>query len=72
MAMIEQDDDGLEPPFICPRTKEPCARAFCEDYGCADQARVPIDEYDVEAGSIHPDEMAPRIPRKRRARKAAP
>lgn len=60
--------DELDPPMICPRSKEPCVRAFCEDYGCADEAGVPIDEYDVECGSIDPDELIMPPPRVRRKR----
>ena len=57
-------DDYDEPPFICPLSGVPCIRAFCEDYGCADQAGVPLDENDFAAGSIDPDELMPRLPRK--------
>jgi hypothetical protein len=50
-------------PMICPRSKEACVRAFCEDYGCADNAGVPIDANDMAAGSIHPDELIQPLPR---------
>lgn len=64
------EDDYGEPPFICPKSKEPCIRAFCEDYGCADKARVPVDTYDVARGSTHIDDLIPRIPRfKRKAKR---
>lgn len=59
------DEDYDEPPFICPRTKEPCIRAFCEDYGCADQARVPLDENDFAAGSLDPNELIMPLPKGR-------
>lgn len=63
------DNDMDDEPFICPLSHVACVRAFCEDYGCADKLRVPADEYDVEAGSIHPDELVHRIPRARRKKK---
>lgn len=59
------DDDDV---FICPLTKEACIRAFCEDYGCADEAGVPLDANDFAAGSLDPDEIAPRLPRPSRAK----
>lgn len=58
-------EDHAEPPFICPLSGVTCVRAFCEDYGCADKAGVRIDANDVAAGSIHPDELIPRLPRVR-------
>lgn len=61
------DDD---PPMICPATGEPCVRAFCDDYGCANNAGVPVDEYDVACGSLDPDELIPPIPRIGRERVA--
>ena len=66
---LSMDDDHSEPPFICPLRGEPCVRAFCEDYGCADKARVPLDQNDFAAGSIDPGELIlplPRVPPKRR------
>jgi hypothetical protein len=57
------DDDYCEPPFICPLSKQPCIRAFCEDYGCADQACVPLDENDFACGSIDDNELMPKLPR---------
>lgn len=66
----DYDDD---PPMICPATRESCIRAFCDDYGCANKARIPIDEYDMAQGSIHPDELLlpmPRPPSKRTGKAA--
>lgn len=60
---MEHFDDHCEPAFICPKSGVACVRAFCEDYGCADKAGVRIDANDVAAGSIHPDELIPRLPR---------
>ena len=45
---MDYDDD---PPMICPVTGSYCVRAFCDDYGCANQAGVPVDENDIAAGS---------------------
>lgn len=62
-------EDHAEPTFICPRSNEPCVRAFCEDYGCADKAGVAIDANDIAAGSSDPDELIlplPNIGRRRR------
>lgn len=56
------DEDDFE-PMICPLTKEPCVRAFCDDYGCADQAGVPLDENDFAAGTVDPDELVIPLPR---------
>lgn len=53
------DDDET---LICPRSKEPCVRAFCDDYGCADKLDVSLDEYDYAQGSTNFDELIPRLP----------
>ena len=59
------DDDQI----ICPVTGTYCVRAFCEDYGCANQAGIPVDEHDHAAGTIPLDEIAPCIgPRRRKGR----
>lgn len=57
------DDDYLDPPFICPVSGVECIRAFCEDYGCADKAGVPLDANDYAAGSLNYDELMPRLPK---------
>lgn len=62
--MSSYDYDDFD-PFICPLSGVPCIRAFCEDYGCADKAGVPLDENDFAAGSLDPDELMPRIPKVR-------
>lgn len=56
-------------PFICPRSREVCVRAFCEDYGCADNAGVRIDANDIAAGSIDPDELIIPLPASVRRRR---
>lgn len=55
-------DDEIDFPMICPRTKELCVRAFCDDYGCADLAGVPLDENDFAAGTLNPDELVIPLP----------
>jgi hypothetical protein len=69
------DDSDLytesDPPLICPMTGAYCVRAFCDDYGCANKLRVPIDEYDVECGSIHDDELILPLPKAKRKRRGA-
>lgn len=60
------DDYEDDAPMICPMTQKPCIRAFCDEYGCADKARVPITEDDIACGSIYPEKPVPRIPRARR------
>ncbi len=57
--MCDIDDHA---PTICPVTGAYCVRAFCEDYGCANQADVPIDANDIACGSEDIDETAPRLP----------
>lgn len=59
MSNIDHDAD---PTPICPVTGSYCVRAFCDDYGCANMAGVPIDANDIAAGSIDDDELAPRLP----------
>lgn len=54
-----EDDDET---FMCPLSTAPCIRAFCEDYGCADQLMVPLDENDFAAGSVDPDELVIPLP----------
>jgi len=66
-AGLDYGDD--DPPFICPLTQEPCVRAFCEDYGCATKANVPLDDYDYAQGSTNWDDLMPRIPVVRKKRK---
>lgn len=56
---MDYDDD---PPMICPVTGTYCVRAFCDDYGCANQAGVPIDDNDIAAGSEDLDETVPKLP----------
>lgn len=68
--MGETQDYDDDPPMMCPVSKQQCVRAFCDDYGCATEANVPLDEYDFASGSINPDEQViplPRTVRKRRA-----
>lgn len=60
-----EDDDQI----ICPATGAYCVRAFCDDYGCANQARVPVDAYDIACGSEDLDETVPRLPGRRRKKK---
>lgn len=67
--MCDHDPEHDDAPFICPRTRQACVRAFCEDYGCADQAGVPLDANDLAAGSIHPDELITPLPRIRKTTK---
>lgn len=63
------DDD--DPPIICPVTGTYCVRAFCDDYGCANEAGVRVDANDIAAGSEDIDETAPMLPPiKRKKRKA--
>lgn len=46
--------DDEDAPMICKMTGSYCVRAFCEDYGCANELEVPVDEYDVACGSDEP------------------
>ena len=55
-----------EPPIICPTTGTYCARAFCDDYGCANLAAVPVDSNDVAAGSDPDDIVTLRVAKRRR------
>lgn len=63
---MEYDDESA---MICPRTGTYCVRAFCEDYGCANEAGVPIDANDIAAGSEDINETIPRIPKPKRRRR---
>lgn len=58
-----EDDDQ---PMICKVTGSYCIRAFCDDYGCANELAVPVDEYDIACGS---DEPIPTLSVKRVKRK---
>ncbi|AVO36610.1 hypothetical protein [Pukyongiella litopenaei] len=65
-------DDYEDRPTICLVTGTYCVRAFCDDYGCANQAGVPVDENDIACGSEDIDETMPMLPpikRKRRGTK---
>ncbi len=58
--MSEEMDDAA--PLFCERNGAYCVRAFCEDYGCADAAGVPVDANDIAAGTVDPDEMILPLP----------
>lgn len=66
------EDEDHDPPRLCFYNGSYCDRAFCDDYGCADEAGVPFDEYDVAAGSIHPDELILPLPKLKRQRGRKP
>jgi hypothetical protein len=56
-------DDDIDSAMICPATKEPCIRSFCDDYGCANLAGVELDENDFACGSINRDELVVPLPK---------
>ena len=55
--------DEEPPPIVCPTTGGYCVRAFCEDYGCANEAGASVTQHDVDCGS-DPDDM-PSLSRRR-------
>ena len=62
-------DDYEDQPIICPTTGTYCVRAFCDDYGCANLAGVPIDSNDIACGSEDIDETMPKLPPIKRKRR---
>lgn len=55
-----------EAPMFCKVNGAYCVRAFCEDYGCADEVGVPIDANDIAAGSTDPREAVIPLPNSKR------